>query len=271
MKLVAIHGVPRSGTSWLGSILDSSPDTKYLLQPLFSYAFKDFLNANSSPDKIEDFIQGLSVSEDEFINQYDKKKLGTYPIFEKNSPLGVIVYKEARYHYIIENLLKRNPEIKVVGIIRNPHAVIHSFFRAPREFRRDLGWKELEEWRFAEKKNEGRKENFYGYQKWVEVATMFLDLQNRFPNRFYIQKYEDLIDDIENEISKLFSFCELTIHPQTLNFLASSMAQQSDGAYGVYKQNPTINAWQGLLHDNIVNEIKNDADYIRLNNIFHWD
>ena len=37
MKNVAIFGVPRSGTSWLGQIFNSSPMVAYRFQPLFSY------------------------------------------------------------------------------------------------------------------------------------------------------------------------------------------------------------------------------------------
>ena len=44
---VAIHGVPRSGTTWLGSIFDSSPNVIYRNQPLFSYAFKSYLSEHS--------------------------------------------------------------------------------------------------------------------------------------------------------------------------------------------------------------------------------
>ena len=41
-RIISIHGVPRSGTSWLGQILDSSPKVRYKFQPLFSYAFKKY-------------------------------------------------------------------------------------------------------------------------------------------------------------------------------------------------------------------------------------
>ena len=44
MKRIAIHSVPRSGSSWLGQILNSSLKVCFRFQPLFSYAFKDYLN-----------------------------------------------------------------------------------------------------------------------------------------------------------------------------------------------------------------------------------
>ena len=45
-KIILITGVARSGTSWIGQIIDSSPEVVYRFQPLFSYAFKGFLDSN---------------------------------------------------------------------------------------------------------------------------------------------------------------------------------------------------------------------------------
>ena len=55
-KTIALFGVPRSGTSWLGQIFDSCPDVIYKYQPLFSYAFKNRLNMQSSFDEISNFL-----------------------------------------------------------------------------------------------------------------------------------------------------------------------------------------------------------------------
>ncbi len=40
-NIISIHGTPRSGTTWLGQIIDSSPNVRYKYQPLFSDSFKD--------------------------------------------------------------------------------------------------------------------------------------------------------------------------------------------------------------------------------------
>lgn len=52
IKPIAIFGVPRSGTSWLGQLFNSSERVAYRYQPLFSYAFKGRLNENSTLDEI---------------------------------------------------------------------------------------------------------------------------------------------------------------------------------------------------------------------------
>ena len=81
-KVVALYGVPRSGTSWLGQILDSCPDAVYRYQPLFSYRFKNRITTESSTDEIEQFFQELyCADEDDFLNQKEKRISGIYPVF----------------------------------------------------------------------------------------------------------------------------------------------------------------------------------------------
>lgn len=71
--------------------------------------------------------------------------------------------------------------------------MINSWLNAPKEFKKELGWEELEEWRYAPKKNSVGLEEFNGFEKWKEVAHLFEKLQIKFPDRFYLIKYDDLI------------------------------------------------------------------------------
>jgi hypothetical protein len=174
MKKVAIHSVPRSGSTWLGSIFDSHPNVAYRYQPLFSYTHKGVLTPNSSKKEIDTFFQDILYTTDDFVLQKAAIEAGKIPSFFKESPTH-IVYKEVRYHHILSNLLEQDNEIIVIGLIRNPFAVIHSWLNAPKEFRKDLGWKEMEEWQFAPKKNLNKPEEFNGFEKWKEVRDLFFD------------------------------------------------------------------------------------------------
>src|SRR5690606_12113388 len=148
-----IHSVPRSGSTWLGSIFNSHPQVVFRYQPLFSYAFKGALTPQSSEAEITDFFKQIANSNDDFINQKEGIGKGIIPKFSKNHQPTHICYKEVRYHHILSNLLKKDEEIKVIGLVRNPLAVIHSWLNAPKEFKKELGWKIEEEWQFAPKKN----------------------------------------------------------------------------------------------------------------------
>ncbi|MFL1012243.1 sulfotransferase domain-containing protein [Flavisericum labens] len=259
MKLfkIAIHGVPRSGTTWLGAIFDSSEHVIYKNQPLFSYAFKSFLNASSSKDDINVFFEKIALSNDEFITQKNEKEKGLIPIFEKDD-ITHVVYKEARYHHILKNMLESDDEVKVVGIVRNPKSIIYSWVNAPKEFKKEE-WDILKEWEKATKKNKGAIEEFYGFEKWKEVALNFLKLQKKYPNRFYLLDYGVLLRDTEEEVNKMFSFCNLDLGFQTLDFIRKGQKKDlSTHAYSVFRLNQKDDKWKGNLPNEIIKKIEND-------------
>lgn len=254
---IGIHGVPRSGTSWLGQILNSSPQVLYKFQPLFSYELKGFLNEQSTRTDIDRFFDLLQSTRSVFLDQTDQIQKGIVPAFSKE-PITHVVYKEVRYHHLLEQMLTVHPGIRIVGIIRNPLAVLASWFASPREFRRDLGWLEKEEWRFAHKKNEGRAEEFFGYEKWKETALIFGHLANKFPDRFYLLRYSDLLMNTDTEISKLFRFCGLDVGHQTESFIKNSRSVAMNDAYAVFKLKQTDDTWKQSLDDRIVQSVRED-------------
>lgn len=258
MRRVAIHSVPRSGSTWLGAIFDSHPDVIYKYQPLFSYRFKDRISPKSSAKEIQQFFKELADVNDDFLDQVPAKKEKIVPKFGKDEKPGMIIYKEVRYHHVLENLLEKDPGIKVIGLIRNPLATLYSWLKAPKEFRADKGWKESEEWRFAEKKNLNRPEEFNGYEKWKEVANLFEKLNNRFPDRFYLLKYCELLKQTENTTITLFDFTGLSITDQTVSFIRNSRKKEVNNAYGVYRKKRRDDQWRGNLSFEIVQYIIDD-------------
>ncbi len=255
---VGIHGVPRSGTSWLAQIVNSSPAVVFKYQPLFSYRFKGYLNPRSSRADIVTFFREIAAAEDDFLDQRERIRSGIYPRFQKWDRPTHVVYKEVRYHHLLTHLLATDDELKIVGIIRNPLAVINSWLRAPREFRRDLGWRPRAEWRHAASKNRGRVEEFYGYEKWKEVARLFADLADAFPQRFHTVAYADLLQRPLDQVQALFAFCALPLERQTLDFLRHSRAAHHDHPYSVYKRRETDHAWRQQLDPEIASQIISD-------------
>ena len=270
MKKIAIHGPPRSGTSWLGSLFDSSPTTIYRFQPLFSYNLKGYLNEKSSKNAIENFYD-LLMLQDDFTNQIKQKNEGSYPVFFKNNSPSSIVYKETRYHYILENLIDKCNAIKVIGIIRNPIETINSFLNAPKEFKKDDGWKIDDEWEYAPKKNQNLPENYFGYAKWKEIAYLFLKLEKFYPLNFRIVRYEDLLARPKNTVKELFHFCDIPFGNQTSNFLIKSANTYSDDSYGVYKKVSSQTKLKNTLNKTAIYKIINDPDFQRINLRFNWN
>lgn len=259
MKLnkVALHGVPRSGTSWLGSIIDSSSNVIYRHQPLFSYAFKSFLDENATEDKIDGFFQAIAKSQDNFLLQKDGKQKGLIPSFAKNTPTH-IVYKEARYHHIIENMMFKDDSVKVLGIVRNPKSVLSSWIEAPKEFDKE-NWDIFDEWKNAPSKNNNSKEEFYGYQKWKEVTELFLKLKDKYPDRFYLINYSQMLLNTEEEVKRIFDFLKLDFGIQTLDFLNRGQKVDLSGeAYSVFRINQSDDKWKKSLPKEISKAIDED-------------
>jgi len=265
MLKIAIHSAPRSGSSWIGQIFNSSPKTCFRFQPLFSYAFKSFLNEKSSQEDILDFFAKIAESDDDFLLQKDKIKSGEYPSFSKEDEFTHIVYKEVRYHNIIKNMLTKDNELKVIGLIRSPFAVIDSFLRSPREFRKDQGWREQEEWRYAMKKNLNKSEEFFGYEKWKEVYFNFKELEKEFDERFCMVYYEDLIKDTFNEVERIFNFCNLEVNRQTIKFLNDSKSSEKKSVYSVFRNKIKDDEWKASLNELIFTEISNDLKTNNMN------
>lgn len=269
MKKIALHSVPRSGSTWLGSILDSSSNIAYRYQPLFSYSHKGFLNANSNQKKIFNFFDDIYKTNDEFVLQKQSKTKGLVLDFNKEE-ITHIVYKEVRYHHILINLLNKSSSIKVIGLVRSPFAVINSWLKAPKEFRGDLGWLVEEEWRDAPKKNMNKPEEYNGYTKWKEASFLFLKLLKEHPKQFYLISYDDLLSNTVMEVKQLFEFCNLEYTKQTDAFIKQSTASQSSDAYSVFKKKSDDTGWKKTLPVFIENAIKEDEEFIKLNEIFKW-
>ncbi|WP_268225537.1 sulfotransferase domain-containing protein [Sinomicrobium oceani] len=268
-KRIAIHSVPRSGSTWLGNIFNSHPNVAFRYQPLFSYAFKDALNTNSSKEEIINFFQDIKTSSDDFINQKEGVQKGIIPTFPKGD-ITHVCYKEVRYHHLLENMLEKKGDLKVIGLIRNPLAVIHSWLRAPKEFKKELGWREEEEWRYAPKKNLNKPEEFNGYEKWKEVMILFESFQKQYPERFYLLNYDDLLCDKIAVIKNVFSFCDLNMPQQSINFIHQSSSTDQSDAYSVFKAKTKDDGWEKHLPKFIIEEITKDPDFIDFNNRYHW-
>ena len=267
MEKVAIFGAPRSGTSWLGQIFNSSPHVAYRFQPLFSYTFKGRITLNSKPKDIEQFYDDLFVTKDEFVLQ--KKNIsGEKGLAFRKEILTHLVWKEVRYHYLIEHLMA-NSSTKVIGLVRHPCAVINSWLQAPKEF--DSAWDPLEEWRYASKKNQNMPEEYNGYEKWKELVFLYMKLEEKYPERFKIQVYERLNEDTEEEVKKLFNFINLSLERQILSFILESKSEDSRDPYGVHRKEQDNNKWKKGLLTEIQNSIFNDIDFIEINHRFQWN
>lgn len=238
-NVIAIHGAPRSGTSWLGQLFNSSPHVAYRYQPFFAHAFRGRIDAHSGAPALHAFFADLLATDDAFVLQEGPARLSaTTPVFAK-AGITHLAYKEVRFHDLLPHLLATLPGLKAIGIVRDPRAVLASWARAPREF--DPAWTLAEEWRDARRKNAGLPENWYGYERWKQLAQSFLRLESMYTERFRLVRYDDLVLTPAEALRSLFDFCDLALEIQSRRFVAESTSHDDGDAYGVFRQHGAAN------------------------------
>lgn len=269
--VIGIHGAPRSGTSWLGQLFNSSEHVAYRYQPFFSYAFRGRVTVASDAPDIRQVFAEMERSRDPFLLQSGDQKLARRELRFPKDRITHIVYKEVRFHHLVPHLLASLPEFKAIGIVRDPRAVIWSWRNAPREF--DPHWSLHEEWRHARLKNAGLVENWYGFERWKELAHLFLELCDSYPDRFRIIRYEDLVTNPAGELEGLFRFCGLPLTNQARAFVSESTSRHEDDPYGVHRQHSAEMDphWRRMLDDNIAETIRNELCDTRLANFLHGE
>jgi hypothetical protein len=159
-------------------------------------------------------------------------------------------------------MLAVDPDIKVVGLVRNPNAVMASWIRAPKEFKPE--WSFESEWQKASLKNQGRQEEFYGFEKWKEVASLFLDLADQYPTRFRLANYKNLLKDPKTVAKDLFEFAGIPWGEQTDSFLVASTSTDHVDAYSVFKSKTKDDEWKSVIPDEITKQIESELTGTKL-------
>jgi hypothetical protein len=259
-KVLYIGGVARSGTSWVGQILNSSPYTRFRFQPLFSYEFREKINEDSKSEEYQNFYKDLYNVDTDFLTQKDKVLKGVYPQFNKTDE-KILVFKENRFQSFIEPMLRKSSNLIFIGVIRNPCATLYSWTQNEKEF--PQGSDIMKEWRFANCKNKGN-EDYFGYFKWKEVANLYLDLEQKYSDRVHIIHYDKLIQNTEEFIIELFENLQIPFTKQTKEFITKSQNGSDNNYYSVFKDQTDKQKWKTAFSKYIIDEITADLEGTRL-------
>lgn len=256
-KIIGIFGVPRSGTSWLGQIFNSSPETRFAYQPMFTERFRDQIHPRSSAEEMRNFLQRIYSAQEDFLTQKDGMDKGQALSFKKdckNPP--IFVFKEVMYLYMIPRFLRNLPEMKIIMLLRNPYDVLRSWYNAPKEFYPE--WDIKKEWLFAHNKNWFLPERYYGYHRWKESIVLANELREEFPDRAYVIRYEDLDESPFDYAQELFWFCGIEWQDQTKKFIHLSRSKTEESPYSIYR-NPRDRGYRFRnLPDEVVKKVKED-------------
>lgn len=255
MNLISLHSCPRSGSTWVQSIFEAHPNIKTVYQPLFSYTFKNCINKNSTKKEFNEFVNKIQKTDDEFCcmksNLHTNYKKTNIIRFEKKN-IKTIFMKNVHHHNLIETFIKLYPSIKIIGLIREPCSVIYSQINSKHE--------KLKDWLNGKDKNQEKEENFFGFNKWLEVKEIFYKIKEKYPENIIIVNYEDLVKNTIVEIEKICKFCNLDLHKNMRKSINLMNSKNEEYDYSVFKNEDTIEKWKGNLKNNII-------EYINYNKI----
>jgi hypothetical protein len=255
-SVVWLTGMPRSGTNWFGQIFASHPEVRYKLCPLYSYEFKNALNEKSTAAEWRDLLRRVYLTKSEYLDQEYVRREGLVPEFkDRSANPRALAIKSIRQHHLTEGLLEKCPEIKWIGIVRNPAAAVHSWLTNPLEF--PAGADPLAEWRTGRCRKDGVGE-FWGFDDWKKVAALFMDLARRYPDRFRYIRYELLVRSPEARILELFDWVGLDHAAQTIDFLRASQAKHMSHPRAVFKSPAVAERWRRELDPGIVATIEDE-------------
>ena len=247
MIQLPVFGCPRSGTSWLGQIFNSSPHVAYRFQPLFSYEFKDYLGINGVSDQsVDAFAAAILDAKSDFVLT-DLK-------FSKSN-ITHLVWKEVRYHQHIPKLARLSNVGPIIYIFRHPLYMLNSWYRAPKEFSPE--WNISVEYLDAPSKNLDHNE-FNGVNKWLESTALALDCQC---DSVILVSYEKLLSDARHVITDLFNEVNLPVDKSVAGFVDESTSRKEADAYSVFRYKGDVEQDSEIvLPEDVVNKIKSMSE-----------
>ncbi|ADK85534.1 hypothetical protein Deba_2170 [Desulfarculus baarsii DSM 2075] len=252
-RIIWISGMPRSGTNWLAQIMASNPMVRLKLCPLFSYEFKNAMDLDSSPAQWAEFFTKVYQTPSEYMDQDYLRRDGLAPLFLEREPNpSVLAIKSNRFHHLSRSILEKHPGVTFVGIVRHPCATIHSWLTNPLEFPADCHPRQ--QWRDGACRKTGPGE-FWGFDDWKKVTAMFLDLAQRFPQRFLLVRYESIVFDAQGQIKQLFERLGLGWPAQTRRFLKESQSTHNPHKRAVHKNPAVATRWKTEMDPGMVKTI----------------
>ncbi|MGI2156621.1 sulfotransferase domain-containing protein [Shewanella baltica] len=251
--VIWLNGMPRSGTTWMSQVLASSALVRLKFCPLFSYEFKNSLHEDSTATQWQMLFEQVFTTSSEYLDQQHLRKHGLVPNFTHMDEPTHLVIKTTRFHHLSESMLQLNDNVKIVHLVRDPRACIASWLSNPSEFPADADPEE--QWRCGECRKTDIGE-FWGFDDWKHVTLQAVALSQRYPQRFLLVSYDQLMTNIDTGIKQIFDFCLLTYQQTTADFITQSHSKHDDNKRSVFKRLDRVTNWHQILSPQIIDTIQ---------------
>lgn len=252
---IFLLGMPRSGTTWLSQIFESSSDFLVRLSPNYSYLLKNQITITSSRTEWLDHLEAAANSEDPFMTQSWRRDTGELSRFHSSPDNSkCLVIKDTRFHDLYQRAMEILDDAKIVYVVRHPGGAINSWWRS-KEFPPDADLDK--EWRTGTCRKQDPGE-FWGFDDWCSITTRYLELEASDPERYLVFRYEDLVQQRERVATNLFSFAGCELSPETSKFLRDSGDHHDDRPYSVFKSPTVAERWRSELPSEIQEAIETE-------------
>lgn len=250
---VFLLGMPRSGTTWLSQIFESSPHVLMRLSPNYSYPLKNMLNETSSKGDWEEQLRAALYTDDPFMTQNWRREKGELEWIEKTSTdLRLLMIKDTRFHSLYQSGMNLFPKSKCLFVVRNPCGHLNSW-KTSKEFPEEAVFED--NWRSgACRKSEGPGE-YWGFDDWKALTQAFANLEKQEPNRYKVFRYEDLVADPSGVTKILFDFIGQNLHSDVASFLSRSHAVHDPNVFSVFRSPKVAERWRKEFPEAIARKI----------------
>jgi len=267
---LGIHSPPRCGSTWVGEMFNADPSIRYAYQPYYANHSND-TGSNISDDRVMADLEAACVETDNMmISKGHARKCGLLPEYQENYDRDVygFAYKETRYHNILPERV-RHTNIKFILLTRDPREAILSWQKSVR-WQLPWGDEVANDWLECKGLNDEESE-FNGYSGWVRAMTIFKNLEENWPLKVRLFKYEDINADPITFIREARGFAG-PIYPmseEVEGFIAASRHNNhsSESPFSVYRNKNQEMKWPDELDPSIADYITNDLSKLKDNGL----
>lgn len=265
-----LHSPPRSGSTWLQAVLQSHPSVITRFQPLFSYAFKNAITEQSTPEEWLSFCDAVCKSTDPFLNMQSEFHTRDNHVPEQFAKQydptrhTHLVLKQVHHHQLIHTMMQLDPTLRAIFLVRDPRVTIHSMLQCSTEWNPSWNEENPDAWRSAVAKNVA-PEHFYGFDAWKRTMDLFLQAERDFPGRVHFVQYEHLVDRDKtwHEMDRLLHFMNLP--PSAAMMEHVSMSFRTKGCtneHTVYRDPEQVRAkYSNAMNSRISQEIAHELQH----------
>ena len=259
---IILTGVPRSGTTWIGEILNTLPNSAMLFEPLHlgrvpeadqaGFSWTTFLEPEcDDPLKIE-FMRTILTGK--LINRWLARDL----TLKDCRGMKTLIVKFVRAHMLIEWIVQHFPIRRPIYVIRHPCAVIASMLR--------LEWRNFTD--KASVMGEPMLKKFPELKVLVEdldtveeflaakwCLSNYYALTRPYPRNFELIIYERMVSQRETEFQRLFKAVGYPIPDEAFSRLKSPSVTTHFG--DPWKGKGPLHGWTKILNKEQTHRILN--------------